>query len=1220
MLSLYTETVFQPRSIEAAKRVEGSVPRANGSYDRSKYSDRPRRTNRLASDESTYSLEYLATSSSIFTRSTNHHYPRSFLWRVVANSRLLEIQVADFSRNESDKEHDRLLAFEFQDAIAQRGISVCEKEKNNAICFFVLTETNEIHRLVIEVDRFAGGQAATAHTPVPASSLTIDTAHQIHAVTPDELYISFTSGRIQRCQKDEGQDTWTCTTYDDKSWAVSLLSVVSRKAFPDIEHNGKSLAYNTAQAMTRSGNFLFTTCLNHCLRVWHLPSGRLADNRDLLDQSRELQDRIQLNPSEPGNLKILEGGSDQQRTLLTYSPLNGGTVKLWTVSDLDAEATSTFNIVDKVPTRDLKLPDPDPVGNSVWSLAGLDATYDKHTKQYQMWVLWRNNNYHKAYTLNFTLGDPQNAWAQDWLSVSTTAVRSPAPEFIVSIDEDVSEKWLQHIMTPGRYSHAVIETALTQYQRAADIKLSAGERNRSLAERLCLIIASQVSLRKVDDSAMDYDRFAIDTDQQWRQFWRMLDVMNEARYAPLALACDSHSGQVYFAMTDMCCAVRECNDIELLQLNDDKDLVDVKRVFQARWPHRKVAYNSHDAGAISTLVRASRDFRRKFPAELAQQFQAEVEEDLYTDSPLPASQRIIDIFNTIDYANAIPPEVEKDLVKEMDRIGGFSAITNDRIDILLQLMSRHRQRERKPSYVKTGFGIDLTMKALLDEIVTLADVLLSLLAIVIFVDESENFDPARSFTQLVDRLKVQERNLWLATHDRQATGAGDEQPRAVVSVMRDMYANTLRPVSTENHPMPYVVTHHVLDNMDFISGNNQHSSEYAAVYLQCNLLKNANLDLATQFIRFTPSTPWSTYIKGRLSVGLHQFSQAAHYFRAASAPLATGKALGDMHETSAGLLTNDQAASFFDGLPKYLEHVLSLFEDQSAFSFAAEFAHEALAAIEEDQREPIVNFKQDITLRLFNAELACHRYSAAFGVLEQFDDPLLQRNSCTDLIDAMLGGVRSLSSTAAIVAAIQALPWSDNPQLAAQLETHLSSLASKQSTLPSSGLWLKSSTVDYLSVLQALRLSRDDYRGAMRCLFDRLRLVQRSSHSRVDPQSTSLRHALLALINVMSCIDQNEAYIVADANQDPRLGSAGAKRKAVLDNDKREEKPAKQRKRIVITLEDLRKEYQQVLDKCSRIERGDFELGDEDDMSDGDVDMTFEGSKLEGGLANGSRN
>ena len=56
---------------------------------------------------------------------------------------------------------------------------------------------------------------------------------------------------------------------------------------------------------------------------------------------------------------------------------------------------------------------------------------------------------------------------------------------------------------------------------------------------------------------------------------------------------------------------------------------------------------------------------------------------------------------------------------------------------------------------------------------------------------------------------------------------------------------------------------------------------------------------------------------------------------------------------------------------------------------------------------------------------------------------------------------------------------------------------------------------------------------------------------------------------------------------------------------------------MIITLDDLRREYQRVLDRCSRIERGDFEFGegtgsdDEDMDTDGqENDGTWEGSKL----------
>lgn len=45
------------------------------------------------------------------------------------------------------------------------------------------------------------------------------------------------------------------------------------------------------------------------------------------------------------------------------------------------------------------------------------------------------------------------------------------------------------------------------------------------------------------------------------------------------------------------------------------------------------------------------------------------------------------------------------------------------------------------------------------------------------------------------------------------------------------------------------------------------------------------------------------------------------------------------------------------------------------------------------------------------------------------------------------------------------------------------------------------------------------------------------------------------------------------------------------------------RRRVVVTLEDLKREYQDVLDRCSRVERGDFdfEIEEDDEIYDGDV-------------------
>ena len=49
---------------------------------------------------------------------------------------------------------------------------------------------------------------------------------------------------------------------------------------------------------------------------------------------------------------------------------------------------------------------------------------------------------------------------------------------------------------------------------------------------------------------------------------------------------------------------------------------------------------------------------------------------------------------------------------------------------------------------------------------------------------------------------------------------------------------------------------------------------------------------------------------------------------------------------------------------------------------------------------------------------------------------------------------------------------------------------------------------------------------------------------------------------------------------------------------------SRKKRRVIVTLDDVRREYQKVLDRCSRIERGDWEFGALDsDEADNDDTM-----------------
>jgi nuclear pore complex protein Nup160 len=308
-----------------------------------------------------------------------------------------------------------------------------------------------------------------------------------------------------------------------------------------------------------------------------------------------------------------------------------------------------------------------------------------------------------------------------------------------------------------------------------------------------------------------------------------------------------------------------------------------------------------------------------------------------------------------------------------------------------------------------------------------------------------------------------------------------------------------------------------------------------------------------------------------------------------------------LSEMSAGLLSIEDTDHFNSGLSPYFQHVLSLFESAAGYSFAADFARLALAAIPHNLSEDRAETQDDILSSLFTAELNCSRYAAAYTALTQLTDVQLQETSAMVWIDAILGQktLPRLEATESI-RLLQRLPLDLHPHIARVVDDHLTALAQKQASIPgqSGRIWPNENGMDYLKILHALRVRRQDYRGAVSVLLDRLHLVKKSSQARNDPRAIVLRHTLLALINALSCVAPDEAYILTPIRESmPNTTNVN------LDPEGRDmETGWKTRKRVIITLEDLRREYQQLLDKCSRIERGDFDFDagseDEEDESE----------------------
>lgn len=250
---------------------------------------------------------------------------------------------------------------------------------------------------------------------------------------------------------------------------------------------------------------------------------------------------------------------------------------------------------------------------------------------------------------------------------------------------------------------------------------------------------------------------------------------------------------------------------------------------------------------------------------------------------------------------------------------------------------------------------------------------------------------------------------------------------------------------------------------------------------------------------------------------------------------------------------------FHNGLPKYFQHVLSIFEQVRSFSHVADFASLALQTLESDlsEQDPEYNIlRTDLLSRLFHASLKTCRFDEAYSALTRYRDVALQRSALGSLIATVLAA--SGPGTTGLKQILN-FPTSLVPNLTSYVDETLVSLARKQTSFHSilesdnsSNLKWTDTTPDYQRILQAYRIARSDYRGAAEIAYrnvQRLRQARENPSSHLpltvgkeaddqlslveeeDPESQEIRHELLSLINLLACVDKSEAYILIEREQ-----------------------------------------------------------------------------------------
>ncbi|KAG9745590.1 hypothetical protein KCU72_g14762, partial [Aureobasidium melanogenum] len=292
-------------------------------------------------------------------------------------------------------------------------------------------------------------------------------------------------------------------------------------------------------------------------------------------------------------------------------------------------------------------------------------------------------------------------------------------------------------------------------------------------------------------------------------------------------------------------------------------------------------------------------------------------------------------------------------------------------------------------------------------------------------------------------------------------------------------------------------------------------------------------------------------------------------------------------------------------LPRYYLHISYLFERSRLHAYTADFASLAAQefavnfenfddnslidldtrkqgmqsspaatkvnlAMEEIKLLRVRELKEDILTRVFNASLQICRYKPAFDALLVLGNPVLRKTSLQALLQSLIATNR--------ISTLLSLPFPE--YLLPEVDDILLSLARKHlsfSPTPTPG------QPQYHQVMYTWRIHNNDFRGAAEILFERLQRLRHSTAKVFEPDDETLVEAYLVLINTLACCGKDEGWILAE-----RVEEEYQRGKSVS--------ASHGKKRRIVTLEDVRKEYQAELDRRSEMQQGRFALTTSDEM------------------------
>jgi nuclear pore complex protein Nup160 len=890
---LYKETRLNVESAIPGSTVVIRLP----NYGASKWSSRTAQTRLpteipLAEDESAFKQRHLASAASLFSRQY-HKFPRSFLWRVLEDRKVLSIQAADLCKQDKIPDAHLTLRLTFPSPIRPSCIALSDCKEHDTFSVFSLTESNHLYTLTLRPEFFR--RRSTTEENVRdwckiylSSAFGFKHPHRLVALGNEELVVSLHDGGLLRLNRVPGEDSsvWKETFYNEGGWSQGLRSLIPFQSNNTIRYGKINIELSAITSIASPSTIIdgrpyaFAVSLDHRIRVWNLASGKIAYTGDLLDQTLPPNEasKYVIHPSHSELIRVYEN-SDGGILAVTYSPSGAGQFKFWTVVPEDG---GNLEMRDRFPDEILEPPAPT---SDVWTLADFSALinkYDRNTAA--LWILWKNNTTYRVQKVDFQMDSSahmRNAWANGWSSMaSETLMETALPTLLPSDPSDCTEKWLEYILFPGRYTAATIETALSIYEKglrgSKDISLRS---SKTLAERMCSVVASTTNMDRNSEGLAEYDHFRMAADMQWRRFYRLVAELDKQRGEALSLAFDPEHQMAWVITADGLSAIRECSFIEKLWHNPD---------------------NSGGDDTVTRLVSAASLFRDSFSDGLLHNCEAILTAELFRGLSFADVQSVRSFYDKCNFAGQI---VDEDYTQLLANLGGsFRGLKNDVYQSLLEAMTTSEEYDTRLERLPfAALGMKAVVRGVQETIHLHRTICLDQLMLLVFVEmevdqeeEGVQLETAPVCKHLLTRLKRLELLSWLSktqmllsiprlersnsmTDSVSSTSTKRSEELKKVTVLEGILGHLWGLIAHSGESTASLLT----DILERICDPDS-DYELEPALMQCFLLKLERPDLALEISRFCGQDPFSIYIQGRAHLLAKDLPAAAVYFKKAA--------------------------------------------------------------------------------------------------------------------------------------------------------------------------------------------------------------------------------------------------------------------------------------------------------------------------------------------------